>query len=427
MRIASLLLALGIVGAVAACSSAGGVATGNAGSSGSSDHKGGASGTKDSTEPEGGDGGDAGEGGEQSSEGGSGGDGNTAGSGGTTGDSFGGSGGSIELGGTGGTGETCAAVDQKATSIARPVDIIWAIDTSGSMDEEAAFVQAKLNAFAKGILDLGIDVRVVMLAEPQFCFLGFCPEGICIPAPLGSGSCPNDSKPPLFLHPDVEVASTDGLKVLIDSFPKWKQALRPDSLKMIIAVTDDDATSAPYAKSNFPDGATGAAQQFIQDFTALDPVLLKDWKVNGIYSFTNCQTAASIGETWDAVVNLTGGVKGDLCTQNFQPIFNDMAKAIVKESKLDCEWIIPPPPENQSFDPNQVNVLFTSGGGQQENIYYVDSASKCDAQKGGWYFDDASNPKRVIACPASCSYIQKDTEAQIDIQFGCTRIPLPIN
>src|SRR5690606_16938380 len=43
--------------------------------------------------------------------------------------------------------DECGEVAATAEGISTPVDIVWVIDTSGSMNEEAALVQANLNAF----------------------------------------------------------------------------------------------------------------------------------------------------------------------------------------------------------------------------------------------------------------------------------------
>jgi hypothetical protein len=333
------------------------------------------------------------------------------------------------LGGMAGQGpiDSCAGIAQNAKAKVLPADIIWMVDTSGSMDEEAGFVQNKLNAFAQGILKLGIDVRVVLVAAAYGCpvpFPQFCPApipyaGICLAPPLGSGGCPNDTNPPVYTHVTDEVGSTDGLSILKNSYPKWKSFLRAESTKTIIVVTDDDATSAPYDPSTFGDGEKGAAKKFIDDFSALDPARLKGWKLSGIFSFTSCPTAANVGKVWGELVSQTGGNKGDLCTQDFQPIFNDLAKAIVAGSKLDCQWKIPAPPEGQVFDQNKVNVAFTSGAGAKEDIYFVPGEAACDPAKGGWYYDNQLTPGAVIACPASCQHIQGDQEGKIAVLFGC--------
>ena len=345
-----------------------------------------------------------------------------------------GSGGGITGSGSassGPVGDACAGVVAKADAKVLPADIVWAIDTSGSMSEESTFVQQKLNAFAQGILGTGIDVRVVMVAAEYGCPLaGWCPplpiEGLCIVPPLGSGQCPKDHNPPLYVHEPTVVSSTNGLKVLLSTFPKWKSFLRPEATKTLIVVTDDDGTDSPYQPSEFPDGAKGAAKKFITDFTAQDPKLLAGWKMSGIYSFTKCASAAAAGTVWEELVTQTGGVKGDLCTQDFQPIFNDLAKGIVSGAKLPCTWKIPAPPPGEVFDPSKVNVHFTSGAGAATDFLYVPSEKACDPKDGGWYYDDPQKPGAVLACPATCSKIQADASGTIAVQFGCaTKVAEP--
>lgn len=353
-------------------------------------------------------------------------------SGGSGGDPFeeGGSGG-ISLGGNGSGGDSaCAAVAQKAETKMLPADIIWVVDTSGSMDAEMASVQQKMNGFAQGILSVGIDVRVVLLADEFHCpdpfwncsFMPF--TGMCLPAPLGSGACPKDANPPIYTHPNIVIGSSNGLTQILASYPQWKGALRKESVKFIVAVTDDDATFGPYNPSKFLDKEQGSAAKFIQDFTALDPSMLTGFKMSGIYCFSKCPEAANQGKVWDAIVDQTGGVKGDLCKQDFQPIFNDLAKGVQAAAKLDCSWKIPSPPSGQVFDPGMVNVKYTSGSGTEEDILFAGGQDKCDPTEGGWYYDDNSNPTTVNACPSTCAHIQKDLQGKIDVLFGCATRPI---
>jgi hypothetical protein len=302
------------------------------------------------------------------------------------------------------------------------------------MSDEMASVQQKMNNFAQGILSVGIDVRVVLLAEHFNCSDPFwnCtsiipPDGMCLLPPLGSGQCPADQNLPVYWHPNVTIGSTDGLEQIINSYGLWKDALRPDSVKFLVAVTDDDARAGVYAPESFPDGVKGSAAKFIQDFTALDPTVLTGFKMSGIYCFTNCPAAAAEGKVWNEIVNQTNGVKGDLCKQDFQPIFNELAKGVQAAAKLDCTWKIPPPPPGEKFDAGLVNVKYTSSGGAEEDILFAGAADKCDPAKGGWYYDNPADPKAVVACPATCTKIQADAQGKIDVLFGCETRPIIVN
>jgi hypothetical protein len=306
----------------------------------------------------------------------------------------------------------------------QPADIIFAVDTSGSMGEESYYVRSELNGFSQQIIASGIDVRVIMLAEPPPPFFPcssplFCPPGICIDPPLGSGGCPNqDTNPPLYIHvPNTEVNSTDGLNVFYDEYSKYKAELRPDASKTLVVITDDDASQGPYNN----------ATKFVTDYTALDPVLLKGWKMSGIYCHSDCSSAASIGKVWKDVIDQTGGLHGDLCKQEFKPIFDDLAQAIIVGSQsLPCQYDIPAPPMNQTLDPNKVNVRFTDGAMTEQDILHVTNEAACDPVTGGWYYGDNANPKTIYLCTASCDVVSSDPDGKIDILFGCkTKIAPP--
>ncbi|MCA9596425.1 MAG: hypothetical protein KC776_24085 [Myxococcales bacterium] len=380
--------------------------------------------------------------------GGSSGSGNTGNTGNTGGGATGGGGGlDLDSGSTGGTGGTtdpgdaaCQSFTQEAKQLYEPADIIWAVDTSGSMLEEAAAVQQNINAFSQQIVASGIDVHVVMLAGYQFLIL----PGICVPGPLGSGQCPPNGSdtnlPHFFHHPNAFIDSVDAARQLVERFPEYKQMLRPGALKYVVVVTDDDSrtgtgsggTGDPGPYDNNPD-------KFIQDFTNLDPMLSNggqpNWKLSAVYSFTQCPNAAAVGQVWKAIVNKTGGVHGDicnctnaaLCAQTFQTVFNELATKIIQGAQpLTCEWQIPAPPAGQKLDPTKVNVEFINQvQGTQETIYHVDGASSCDPTLGGWYYNDNNFPTSVKACPATCSKITAVTTAKINVLFGCATQNIP--
>ncbi|MCC6644082.1 MAG: hypothetical protein IT374_00720 [Polyangiaceae bacterium] len=358
-----------------------------------------------------------------------------AGTGGAAGDPFGSAGAGASAAGAAGTttggagkGGACAGVTSKTTPKTLPVDVIFVIDNSGSMNDEIDFIQSKMNAFSSAIGTSGIDIHVVMVSALKGCLFGplqgcnpLFLQGFCLPAPFGSGSCPADANPPAYTHPNTYVNSNDGMNVVMKSWPQWKDALRMGAKKTMVVVTDDDVTVAPYAADGFPNGEVGGAAKFIADFTALDPALLKDWKMAGIYAFTKCASAAAEGKVWREAVNQTGGLHGDLCKQDLQPILDDLQKAVVVGTQIACQWKLPPPPPGLALDPNQVNVVYTDGGGADHEVLYAKGPATCSPAGGGWYFDDEVNPTTVLACPSTCATIQADPKASVAVTFGCER------
>jgi hypothetical protein len=301
--------------------------------------------------------------------------------------------------------EKCAASMAQATDTTTvvPADIIFAIDSSRSMNEEIEFVQTYMNEFSQQIADAGIDARVILIGDP---------DAICIGAPLGSGMCPDDAKAPAYIHVPQMVDSRDGLNVIIDSYPDWSMHLRPAATKSFVIISDDDATDFP----------NNSAATFEANLTALDPVMFENWSFNGVYCFTQCDQAAAIGQVYVDLVANTKGVGGDLCLQDFQPVFDRLAEQIIMTSgsEITCEWALPAAPKDQSFTRELVSVVRGSDAGGTSPLTQVTSAAACAA--GGWYFDNLLNPSKIVACPSTCTELQGQTGGRVDVTFGCEAV-----
>ena len=360
----------------------------------------------------------------------------TTGSGGGTGATSSGSqtttgagGGGVDGGTTGaGGGEdaACAATSSEASAQPQPADIIIAVDTSGSMDAESAQVQQNLNAFATIITNAGIDVHVVMIADAS----------VCIPAPLGSGACGgNDQSLPAYRHVVQGVASNDALEKILSTYPQWQPSLRANASKTFLVVSDDDSSMS--------------AQTFTNALLALDPPTFQGFKFDAVVSatspdscifggcFFNCAScnnpccdqatfcsplSAAEGTVYKELVQQTGGVGGDLCAQDFGPVFQSMATAIVSNTPISCEYDIPAIPDGGMIDPTKVNVAYTPGGGMPQTIGNVPSAADCTPQNGGWYYDDPQSPTKVILCPSTCTAVQSSPNGKVEVLFGCATI-----
>ncbi|MEZ4298226.1 MAG: VWA domain-containing protein [Polyangiaceae bacterium] len=373
----------------------------------------------------------------QNAAGGDGGSSNTAGSGGagafspTTGQGANGQGGfgGIPSTGTGGI-EACAGISAEAQAGLQPADIIIAVDTSGSMDQEIAQVQQNLNNFASIITNSGIDAHVVMIADAS----------MCIPAPLGSGQCNgNDSKMPTYRHVVQTVASTDALQVILSTYDQWKDSLRANAVKTIAVVTDDNSAldANSFLTQLYAKDATFQGFKFDAICSLIDPSAIQftclNCAVQGMLSCGNCAEKccdkmlgctplpADKGDVYLSLVQQTGGIVGDLCIQDFGPVFQDMATGIVQSAELSCEYDIPPPPEGETLDPALVNVNYTPTGQPKMAILNVKTPADCGA-KGGWYYDNPAAPTKIIMCPGTCDTLKADTTGKVEVLFGCETV-----
>lgn len=366
------------------------------------------------------------------------------GGGGPSGGGAGLSGGSDDIGGGGGStdGTTqlapggaanirdqgCASAASQAVNNRQPADIIWAVDNGGNIQSDIEYIRDNMNAFSQQIVDSGIDVHMVLITDalnPDVATMATPlggPAGdwrsLCIDAPLGSGSCPDDSNLPTFLHVDYEVgtghdiiplAGNHPLNVFTAQYPQYQQAMRPDATKTFVAVSDVDAVGAP----------NDTADAFIASASALDPSF-EGFKFSGVVAVSDtCPSTLfppQVGHVYIDTAVKTGGVIGDICLQEFGPVFDDIAQGVIGASQLQCEWDIPPAPDGMTLDKNLVNVIFTSAGGEQ-TIGKVEDAMACTGVANGWHYDAAGT--KVLVCPQSCDLIRGVTNGKVEVIFGC--------
>ena len=96
----------------------------------------------------------------------------------------------------------------------------------------------------------------------------------------------------------------------------------------------------------------------------------------------------------------------------------------IRGAAIACEFAIPPP-KMGAIDLKRVNVRYTGAAGPVD-LPYVETADKCDATRGGWYYDvppSSGTPSRIRVCDASCRGFNMDAKAQVSLLFGCaTRV-----
>jgi len=326
-----------------------------------------------------------------------------------------GSDGAPDTGGLTSTGgepiDECAALYESAMK-QLPADIILVIDNSGSMKVEAASVKANMNKFSSKIIDSGVDVHVVLISSIDG------KNGMCIDPPLGGGGCPlDDTKLPTFLHIDHKVSSNNPLQKLLDDHELWKGQMRPDARKHVVVVSDDNSDLGSKA--------------FDAAFKALDPSYEK-YRFHAIVGKKDatdqewcakepecCNLTAAAGEVYLNLIKKTKGVYGDLCKQDFTPVFNALSKEVIQNSGLACEWAIPEPMGDEVIDFNDVHVDFNDGMGELLSISQVADHEACKDAVDGWHFNDPNAPTKLMVCPQTCTKIQLAPKGSMSIKFGC--------
>lgn len=350
--------------------------------------------------------------------------------------------------GTDPTVADAACVDTSAEASAgdvAPVDIIIAIDTSGSMSGEIDQVEANINEnFAEIIGDSGIDYRVILLAD--------YPPGpkhtICIKPPLATGSCddPLPDEPgnnaPTFFHYDALVDSHDAFEVLLDTFASsdvhglipngWGALLRDDALKVFLLISDDDPNDSAESfdeqlLSLSPDhfGTPGARRYIWHSIIGMkekspppsDPWLPSD----GIIDEECAPGSRSSAVEYQELSILTGGLRFPLCdNESFDVVFQDIAAGVIDAVLLPCRLVPPEPPAGETIDFGGVVLVYTSGDGEASSLPKVGTADACG--QGGFYVDGAG----ITLCPSTCDDVAADDEGRLDLHVACTGdIPAP--
>lgn len=348
------------------------------------------------------------------------------------------------------TGDTSTPVDDECVgvnSVANAsVDIVFVIDNSGSMGDEIEKVRRNINeSFLSIIGASNLSWNLIMVTARQGVpnLLGGYP--LCVDSPPAGANC--SDTPPRFHHVHCQVESTDSLTSLAFTFEgvfpsfhiglspvcgqiltipmsydnkAWKNYLRFSATKVFVEVTDDesDVQAAVFdnwllneAAPNPPPGMFGTADDrkyVFHSIVGMD-------RQNASAACSSAENSAEApGTIYQELSALTGGLTASICDDEWSPIFNEIAEDIVNH--LSCEYPVPDAPDGQALDPNQVNVLYTPGGGTQETIGR-DKTTGCAEGADGWQWNAAGDA--ILLCGPACDRVKRDPTGKVEIKFGC--------
>lgn len=257
----------------------------------------------------------------------------------------------------------------------RPVDIIFVIDDSGSMDDDNQAVQQNINSFSSSIEASGADHHVVLIGTTN------------VPAPLNGGS--------RFLQIDTNVDSNDALIELVQNYNGYRNFLRADSVKHFVVITDDE--------SDMPAGEFSNTVATWEGF--------EGWTMHSIVAYGNdpengCATGAAYSHQYMELSGQTGGVTSPICDANYAEVF-DAVVAAVTTVTMPCTLQLTPP-AGLTTDPARLEVTY---GGQTISV-----RGTCNGP--GWRYDPSTSS--VVACPETCAQLAEDDgSGVITAAVGC--------
>jgi hypothetical protein len=91
------------------------------------------------------------------------------------------------------------------------------------------------------------------------------------------------------------------------------------------------------------------------------------------------------------------------------------AIGVIATTVASCQYDVPPPPQNLQVNYNAIEVRYYAGGGTTFVTFPKNEG--CPTPEG-WQFTDASN-SAVVFCADTCTMVQADPQARIQIYFGC--------
>lgn len=370
-----------------------------------------------------------------------------------------------------GSGGACADDIVEPMVDVLPADIIVIIDNSGSMTQELAGVEQNINTNFANILNSAmLDYQVIMITDH-----GDTTYDICVGPPLSNTT--NCAGPPVevpmqFYHYDVNVQSTDGLCIALETMygstiepdesnpvntmNGWAPWLRPNAKKFFLFVTDDrmycawmgtqmydNVTTAQYpqpgqnsavlfdqlllqqAPTQF--GTTANRNYIFYAITGLaaqTPNNLDPWPASAPYVTTTCGTGAvNVGPGYQWLAKGTYGWRYPVCQYNdYSSLFQKFAQDVITVTGIDCVFPLPTPPPGFTLDPSTVEVIYTPDAvNPVENFTQVASAAACNVDDDKFYIENGE----IHLCPAACARIQANHSPDQDLQtkVACGFIP----
>lgn len=336
----------------------------------------------------------------------------------------------------------CAAKTAKATVISRPIDVIFLVDTSGTMAPVINAVVANIDVnFAAIIGASGLDYRVIVISKHGTA----ANSGACFKSPLSLTNCSPvpaapANNPPKFFHydPGTHLGSSNMYPVTINGYNAsdahglapsgWSAWVRDDAFKTIVLMTDGTSEGGSPLKAAAFDaallalnpprfGTPGKRDYVAHAFVGLaanNPPTQPWTAADGVINGTCPGLSVSPGFIYQDLSILTGGLRFPLCQYAaFDQIFKVIAQGVIEGAKLDCEFEMPDPPPGETLDPSTLIVKFTPGAGAPVPFQQVATAAACGPQ--AFYIEQDV----IRLCPDACATAQADPQASLDVLSGC--------
>lgn len=305
----------------------------------------------------------------------------------------------------------CGLVTEKAN--ASPLNLYIVMDKSSTMvGSKWDSAIAGLTAFLNDANSAGINIAIKFFPRPPDSTPA-CDQMAYSTPTVPFDTLPNNAQP---IITALNAEAPNGFST--PTYPALGGAI----LKGIeLAQNDPASTSAVLLVTDgVPEGISGTCAGGVDPNTTQAVSTLA---FNG-FNFTPSVPTYVIGlpgvdQTFADTVAQAGGSGSAIVigSTNVEVEFRNALKKI-RGQALPCEYDVPSD-VGSSVDLDRVNVVFTPSDGSDAQT--IPQATDCSGGTG-WVYDDPSNPKKIELCPGSCSTVQDDFEASLDILLGCKTV-----
>lgn len=323
----------------------------------------------------------------------------------------------------GGNGTACAVDTQKAQL--SPVNIVFVYDKSGSMGntDDGFDPAARWNPMQAGMAAFFSDPSSSSISAA----LSFFPvNGDLTTACNGPYDNPQAANPRgVPLTPlDSEEGRNSFVSLLANTKPQGGTPTLP-ALRGGVQLARKIAADHPGAKTVVvlvTDGEPGffVDGQVVEGCADNDVAHVAQVAADALAGSPSIPTyVVGIGPSLDSIQTIAeaGGTSHATIMSDADPVatsatFHETLAAIRTET-FSCDFPMPNRPPGQTFE--SVNVAFKSSAGSEATIPRNDACSP----GGGWHYDVANAPTKIVLCQESCDQIQPDPQGQLSVYFGC--------
>ncbi len=199
----------------------------------------------------------------------------------------------------------------------KTLDILVVIDNSGSMQTEQVNLSSKLSALLVAIEDTDWRIQVTTTDESDDCLV--------MPDFISSTDPDREAKFAAAVSQGIEGSGRElGILKMVRGFEGcagYQQWRRPNSNVAALIVSDEDNCSANGAHCR---GVPWSQTSYATDYLNQIGVLGVTAKVHGLFAIPGevCSTAFNVGTQYNELVDLSGGTKGTICSDDYAPTLN---------------------------------------------------------------------------------------------------------